>query len=528
MDAGGIPTFARLEESVAIVGAPRSGKTNGLLVPSVSSFPGPAIVASVRSDLRDQTVASRTLVARHFGGAIHELDCTGGTDIVTSRIYWDPIFGCTYWPNAVEVAGLLVQSIRDANQSHWRDSAAKLLAPLLYAAAHRGDGMLDVVHALSGDNDLRRHYEDVLSRQAESAGQEHHPLASVAPLNSYRSVVSEGATATEERASIFSSLTTALRMFGHDPASVRAAPDGSIRPACADWSHDFSLRDFLCSFGTLYISVPSGAAEAWQPFVVTLIEATRKMWLSIPPGHRPASLGLFLDEAAHISRLPKLPEYMNTGGGDGIHLNIAFQHSEQAEKAWGGRNVIASATHQLITPGTEDPYAFDFAKTAKMQEFVEPIVRPRPLPEELEARPVAGPERLAAERRAIERELRRHPSDMRQTYLAVGLRAVAERRAADGIGIRMKYLRDTAALPALHNEIFSLTEVEWRIERRPRVEPNDIRDPPPGTMFRKSGTELSFPGVRPCFSDPFWKRVLLPAISRASGVGSPSTNHRTM
>src|SRR5215471_17451594 len=48
--------FGRAEDSVAIVGPPRVGKTAGVLIPQLAMFAGPAVCTSTKPDVLSATV----------------------------------------------------------------------------------------------------------------------------------------------------------------------------------------------------------------------------------------------------------------------------------------------------------------------------------------------------------------------------------------------------------------------------------------------------------------------------------------
>src|SRR4051812_17446335 len=94
---------------------------------------------------------------------------------------WSPSAGCEDWPQALRRAQWLADASADGDSEiarYWRGEAAKLLAPLLHAAALEGESMtsvlawLEVVHFSPGAGGpvftRRRHLEAPLAPAGRS------------------------------------------------------------------------------------------------------------------------------------------------------------------------------------------------------------------------------------------------------------------------------------------------------------------------------------------------------------------------
>ncbi len=129
-------------QSLVVVGPTQSGKTTSLAVPAILDWRGPVVAASVKSDLlRD------TLARRRSRGRVWCVDPTGATGVPPST--WSPLSGCADWRRAVRTAADLCETARSDGTTpdgeFWYATAAKLLAPVLFAAARDGRTMADVV-----------------------------------------------------------------------------------------------------------------------------------------------------------------------------------------------------------------------------------------------------------------------------------------------------------------------------------------------------------------------------------------------
>jgi type IV secretion system protein VirD4 len=56
--------FARPEQSVMILGPPRSGKSSALIIPNVMVSNGPVVSTSTKSDVMDATLTARSQLGR--------------------------------------------------------------------------------------------------------------------------------------------------------------------------------------------------------------------------------------------------------------------------------------------------------------------------------------------------------------------------------------------------------------------------------------------------------------------------------
>src|ERR1039457_5047454 len=97
--------FARPEQSVMILGPPRSGKTSSLIIPNVMVSNGPVVSTSTKSDVLDATVEVRSQRGRCF-----LFDPTGSVDRTRGLLplRWSPLQTCTTWTSSLSMARSLV------------------------------------------------------------------------------------------------------------------------------------------------------------------------------------------------------------------------------------------------------------------------------------------------------------------------------------------------------------------------------------------------------------------------------------
>jgi type IV secretion system protein VirD4 len=311
--------FARPEQSVMILGPPRSGKTSSLIIPNVLASNGPVVSTSTKPDVLDATCA-----VRGQRGRCLVFDPTGavGDRGRLQPVRWSPLQSCTTWTTSLAMARSLVEVGASstmgggarAESSHWTERAQALLAPLLHAAA------LDGI-------DMRTLLTWVDRRQALPAQQ----ILAGEPGRSTELArnLLDGIATTDERelSGIWSTASGALTGFRSDQAL-----DAMSHP-------DFDPAAFVTSSDTVYIAAPADRQGLVAPMVVGLVEDIRRATYA-RHAHRPAGTRsgppvlMALDEVANIAPLPDLPSMISEGGGQGLTTMACLQDLSQARSRW--------------------------------------------------------------------------------------------------------------------------------------------------------------------------------------------------
>jgi type IV secretion system protein VirD4 len=319
-------------QSVVVVGPTQSGKTTSVAVPAILGWPGPVVAASVKSDLLRDTVRDRT--AR---GRVWCVDPTGSTGARASR--WSPLSGCADWARAVRVAHDLCDTAKTdgltADGEFWYATAAKLLAPLLFAAAHDGRTMTDVVRWV--DTQEAAEVAEVLERVDQSE-----------PLHAARATWCRD---ERTRSSVYTTAETVLAPF--------ALP--------APTTHDlFEPRHLLGGPHTLYLCAPAHDQRRLRGYFTALTQqvlahafttSTRTRRALDPP------LLVVLDEVAHIAPLPELDGLAATAASHGIQIVTVWQDLAQVTARYGARapTVLNNHRAKLFLPGIADPDTLEYA-----------------------------------------------------------------------------------------------------------------------------------------------------------------------
>jgi type IV secretion system protein VirD4 len=312
--------FTEPQQSVMILGPPRSGKTSAFIVPNVMVASGPVVSTSTKPDVLDATIDHREQVGECF-----LFDPT--QSVAGSRnlhpLRWSPLQSCTSWAPAMSMAHTLVEvgtgSVGQAGQhgdhSHWNERAKALLAPLLLAANMGGEDMRTLLTWVD-----RRKALPAQQILASEPGQESQLARNLL----------EGIMETDDRelSGIWSTASGSLRGFRTDQAL-----DSMAEP-------DFDPASFVTSTDTIYIAAPAHQQTLVAPMVVGLIEDIRQATYDsnarMPATNRPPVL-LALDEVANIAPIPRLPEMISEGGGQGLVTLACLQDLSQARSRWPDR-----------------------------------------------------------------------------------------------------------------------------------------------------------------------------------------------
>ena len=332
---------AEAGHSVLVVGPTQSRKTSGFAVPAILEWQGPVLAASVKSDLARHTVGWRSRLGR-----VAVYDPTGATGMTAAP--WSPLCAAGTWEGARAVAASLTEVARSSAGSltdgdFWYATAAKLLAPLLHAAAVSGRGMADVLRWL--DTQETEEVADALA------------LAEAWPA--LQAALASWGRDERQRSAVYTTAETALDAFAApDVAAGEAAHrGGALDPAAVlDGCH------------TLYLCAPAHDQRRLRPLFATVVaqvvtaayeRATRAGAPIDPP------LLVVLDEAANIAPLADLDVLASTGAGHGVQLVTVWQDLAQLDARYGRRagTVVNNHRVKVFLSGIADPATLEHAST---------------------------------------------------------------------------------------------------------------------------------------------------------------------
>lgn len=343
--AKGVECWASVEDSIFLLGPPRSGKGLHLVIPSILDAPGAVITTATRAD--NLTV---TLAARAGKGPIGVFDPQGLAVGVPSTLRWSPIRGCERPQTAMIRALALCAEAGEGTESgaFWKQQTVSAVRCLLHAAALDNRPPADL-------------YRWSLAAPSASEAVDilvHRPDAAQAWDRALDAIISAD---QRQRDSVWAMVANAFAALAdpHVLDAVTPAPGEQFNPA-----------EFLRSNGTLYLLGTASGAASTATLVAALVEdvveVARRLAAASPGGRLEPPLGLILDEAANYP-LPSLPALMSEGGGTGITTMAVLQSLDQARHRWGREAAGAiwdSAIVKLVLPGVSN--ADDLAGIARL------------------------------------------------------------------------------------------------------------------------------------------------------------------
>jgi len=323
--------------SVIVFGPPGSLKTNGVAIPGLLEWPGPAVATSIKPDVLRATIGRRASM-----GEVWVYDPLGVAGVPGAR--WTPLAHCGTYPKARKVARTFadaadISGLKQDDANYWTTLGAKLLAVLLYAAAGTGRSMADVARWVDTQD-----YEEVDQALEE--------LGDRMALDAWAACK---ARPDNTRGSVFGTAETLLDVFG-DPA-VAASAEGC----------DLDVGGLLDGPNTLYLYAPANEQGRLRPLFELLlgvvITAAEERAARQPDGMLQHRLLLDLDEAGNCAALSKLPELATTARGQGIQLLTVWHDEAQLAYRYGHRAATVLNGHRakLFLSGQADLASLDLA-----------------------------------------------------------------------------------------------------------------------------------------------------------------------
>lgn len=334
--AKGRQVWASVEDSMLLLGPPRSGKGLHIVINAILDAPGAVVTTSTRPD--NLTV---TLTARQHGGPVAVFDPQHLAPGLEAGLRWSPVRGCDDPLTAmIRAAGLAAGTGLGAGGveggGFWEGKTAAAIQALLHAAA------LD-------DRDARTLYQWALNPTA-AADAVHILHTSTGAADGWADSLESMIDADPRtRDSIWQGVGLAFNALA-DPRVLDA-----VTPRDGE---DFDPETFLREHGTLYLLATGAGAGASASlvaaFIEDLTEVARRQAARSPAARLDPPLLLALDEIGNLAPLPSLPILMADGGGTGITTLTVLQSLAQARQKWGENQAAAlwdAAIVKLILGG---------------------------------------------------------------------------------------------------------------------------------------------------------------------------------
>jgi type IV secretion system protein VirD4 len=322
-------------EHVLCFAPTRSGKGVGLVVPTLLTWPGSAIVHDIKGENWDLTAGFR---ARH--GRVLRFDPTS----MTSTAY-NPLLEVRRgeWEvrDVQNVADVLVDpegSLEKRN--HWEKTSHSLLVgAILHVLYAEPDKTLAGVAAFLSDprRPIEATLEAMMATRHLGAAGPHPVIASTA-----RELLNKS---DNERSGVLSTAMSFLGLY-RDPVVAH------VTRRC-----DWRINDLISGAqpSTLYLVVPPSDISRTKPLIrLVLNQIGRRLTEDLQDKGRRHRVLMMLDEFPALGRLDFFESALAFMAGYGIKSFLIAQSLNQIEKAYGQNNAILDNCHVRVSFATND------------------------------------------------------------------------------------------------------------------------------------------------------------------------------
>ncbi|MFW6012224.1 MAG: type IV secretory system conjugative DNA transfer family protein [bacterium] len=335
------------DHHVLVLAPPGTGKTTGLVIPTLLSYPASTWVLDPKGELWETTASWR---AHSFG---HELLRFAPTEASTLR--WNPLLEIPIEPGSDDIATAmvlaenLVVAPAHARDLHWNRAARSLWVALALHARYAPDlpsTMATVRTTLSSSPDhdqLFRELADYPHDPDHERGWTHPVTAQPSATHPEVTLLATKFLATpgRERGSIISTLQHFLDVWG-DPQIAHATE-----------ASDFSLDALLSPpETTCYVSIPFHDLARLAPLVRLKLAALARRLTRRPP-ESPHRLELVLDEYAALGPLPIMEQLLAFLRGYNARSFLLVQDLPQLQRLYGNQESISGNCRVHLTMATQ-------------------------------------------------------------------------------------------------------------------------------------------------------------------------------
>ena len=336
--SAGLPAYKATEDSIALYGPSRSGKTTAIVIPAILDASGPVVTTMTRPETAEVTYTSRHALP---GSTIWRFDPQGMTSL-GSELRWSLSSGCLDPLIARTRASALAKgtSAGVAGGDFWELRTVQVWEALLHAAALCEAGIQYLRQWASSPENAR----DALTVLKSAPG------ASPGWAGSLAAII---ASDPRHRDSVWSGVAAAAAPLALPPVAAICDNSGGVA---------FDIDEFLGAANTLYVLGTAEGGLSARPIVNALISAiaerARMKAAHTRGGRLRLNLSLILDEFAKLCPLPFLPSLLADGGGMGMSIIVVIQALSQLATAYSEAErseIWGNASTKIALGGGGDP-----------------------------------------------------------------------------------------------------------------------------------------------------------------------------
>lgn len=322
-------------EHVLCFAPTRSGKGVGLVIPTLLTWPGSAIVHDIKGENWDVTAGFRSTFSRTLRFDPTSLESSAYNPLLEVRR------GLNEVRDVQNIADILVDpegSLEKRN--HWeKTSHALLVGAILHVLYAEPDKTLAGVAAFLSDP--RRPIEATLAAMMSTR---HLGEAGVHPVvaSAARELLNKS---ENERSGVLSTAMSFLGLY-RDPVVAKVT-------SASSWG----IADLVDAEEpvTLYLVVPPSDISRTKPLIRLLLnQIGRRLTEELRPAARRHRVLLMLDEFPALGRLDFFESALAFMAGYGLKAFLIAQSLNQIEKAYGANNAILDNCHVRVSFATND------------------------------------------------------------------------------------------------------------------------------------------------------------------------------
>lgn len=321
-------------EHVLAVAPTRSGKGVGLVVPTLLSWTGSAVIHDIKGENWEITAGWRSLFSECYKFNPAELNSSRFNPLAEVRL------GQFEVRDVQNIADILVDpegSLK--SRDHWDKTAYALLVGVIIHVLYTEDdkSLAGCSRFLSDPSRTIKDIVDLMTNTAHLQDGGTHP--------SVLQAAGELAKKTDNEASGVLSTTLSLLSLYRDPVVAHVT-------SASDWKIDDLLNSVRPV--SVYLSIPPSDISRTKPLVRLMLNQIARRLTEKLPAAGARKVLLMLDEFPALGRLDFFENALAFMAGYGVRAFLIAQSLNQIEKAYGPNHSILDNCHVRVAFATND------------------------------------------------------------------------------------------------------------------------------------------------------------------------------